>query len=72
MTPAHVSMRVATAKAVSAGLRDAAGYCRSDQDALRARLVQSAQTIDELVVLLEQATFVAKLNHDTITARAEA
>lgn len=65
MTPAHVCMRVATAKAVAENMREVAREC-TNQPALNARWLQGAQTIDELVALLEQATFVAKLNHDTI------
>lgn len=71
MTPTkRVGLRVGHAKAVSAGLREAAGYCIESQAALRERLTLAAQTIDELVMLLEQTEFVAKLNHDVIVARA--
>lgn len=65
MTPAHVAMRIASAKAVAANVRAVAVEC-CNQPALAARWLQAAQTIDELVVLLDQATYVAKLNHDTI------
>jgi len=71
MTPAHVAMRLAAANAVADNLRATAKE-NCEKPALAARFIQAAQTIDELRALLEQATFVAKLNHDTIVSRAEA
>jgi hypothetical protein len=41
----------------------------ADLPLVAARFTQAAQTIDELVALLESATWVAKLNHDTIRNR---
>ena len=71
MTPTkRIGLRISHAKAVAEGLREAAGYCIDRQEALRARLTQAAQTIDEMVALLEQTEFVARMNHDTIVARA--
>lgn len=72
MSPIYVERRIVYCEAVAAGLRAAAGYCRSDQQALRERLLGGAQAIDELSELLRSQTLVAKLNHDTIVARAEA
>lgn len=70
MTPTkRIGLRISHAKAVATGLREAAGYCVTHQAALRERLTQAAQTIDEMVQLLEQTEFVAKLNHDVIVAR---
>lgn len=71
MSPAYIECRIADALAKALVLRDAAGCCRSDQDSLRARLLDGAQAIDELVGLLRQAVLVARLNHETICARAE-
>lgn len=71
MTPTkRIGLRISHAKAVATGLREAAGYCVSSQNVLRARLEQAAQTIDEMVELLEQTEFVARMNHDVIVARA--
>lgn len=70
MHPPIVQRRIDNAAAVAAGLRDAAGACTTEQSALRARLLTGAHALDEMIALLESATFVAKLNHDTIAARA--
>lgn len=71
MTPTkRIGLRISHAKAVALGLREAAGYCVTHQAPLRARLEQAAQTIDEMVELLEQTEFVARMNHDVIVARA--
>ena len=72
MLPTIVKRRVDHAQATAAGLCDAAGACTSQQEALRARLLSGAHAIDELVALLESATWVAKLNHDTILNRETA
>ena len=72
MSPVYVERRIAYCEAVALGLRDAAGYCRTDQAALRERLLSGAQAIDELAQLLRSQTMVAKWNHDVIVARAEA
>lgn len=69
MLPSIVQRRIAYAEAVAKGLRDTAGYCTSDQAALRERFLGGAQAIDELVALLQASQFVAKLNHDTIISR---
>jgi hypothetical protein len=60
--PVIVKRRVDNAKAVSDNLRAVAG----EFPATAPRLNQAAQTIDELIALLESATWVAKLNHDTV------
>jgi len=67
--PPIIQRRVDNAEAVAAGLRDAAGVCASGQEPLRNRLLAGAHSIDELIALLESATWVAKLNHDTILNR---
>lgn len=72
MSPAHVEHRIVEALAKALVLRDAAGCCRADQDALRTRLLDGAYAIDELANLLRAQTMVAKWNHDVILARAEA
>lgn len=69
MLPTIVQRRVDHAQAIATNARSRAGECRSDQPALRETFLQHAQCIDELVALLESATWVAKLNHDTIVAR---
>jgi hypothetical protein len=72
MSPTHVERRIVEALAKALVLRDAAGCCRSDQDALRTRLLDGAHAIDELADLLRAQTMVAQLNHDVICERAEA
>jgi hypothetical protein len=69
--PPIVERRISFAEAVAEGHRQAASLCSPGQEALRARFVQGAQTIDELVALLRSMTLVAKLNHDTIKNRQE-
>lgn len=69
MLPAIVSRRIRHAEATAAGLRDAAGACTSEQKPLRERLLGGAHALDEMVALLQSATWVAKLNHDTIVNR---
>lgn len=66
MTPSPIDQRLINARAVADNLRDAARMCLNDQAAVRARLVQAAQTIDEVVTMVEASTFVARLNHETI------
>ena len=66
MHPSPPDARIASARAVAANLRDAAAMCLNDQDVIRARFLQAAQTIDEVVMMVEAQTFVARLNHDTI------
>lgn len=58
--------RLIDAAAVATNLREAAGLCDSHQCAVKARLLQAAQTIDELVSMVEASQFVAQLNHSTI------
>lgn len=69
MLPVIVSRRIASAKAVAEISRTVASECAATPG-ISERLIQNAQTIDELVALLESATWVAKLNHDTILGRA--
>lgn len=66
MYPSSVDIRLRHARAVAANLREAAGLCDSYQFAVKARLLQAAQTIDEVVTMVEAQTFVARLNHETI------
>lgn len=68
MLPTIVQRRVDHAQAVEANLRAVA----TEFPGAAARLVQAAQTISELIALLESATWVAKLNHDTIKNREPA
>lgn len=69
MSPAIVTVRIRAAKAVAENLRTAAQEC-ADKPVVAARFVQAAQTIDEMIALLESATFVAKLNHHVIMESA--
>lgn len=69
MNPSHVIRRVDLARAMALNLRAVADEC-SPHPALAARWLQAAQTIDELCAMVEQATFVAQLNHATIIAGA--
>jgi hypothetical protein len=66
VNPTSTDIRLINARAVARNLRDAAQLCMCDQSAVRARLIQAAQTIDEIALMAEASTFVAKLNHDTI------
>jgi hypothetical protein len=66
VNPTSTDIRLINARAVARNLRDAAQLCMCDQAAVRARLIQAAQTIDEIALMAEASTFVAKLNHDTI------
>lgn len=66
MLPPIVERQIELAEAVAEGHREAASLCSKGQEALRARLIQGAQTIDTLVSLLRVASFTAKLNHDVI------
>jgi hypothetical protein len=66
VNPTSTDIRLINARAVARNLRDAAQLCMCDQAAVRARLLQAAQTLDEVITLAEASTFVAKLNHDTI------
>jgi capsule polysaccharide export protein KpsC/LpsZ len=66
MSPTQTDERLINARAVARNLRDAAQLCMCDQAAVRARLIQAAQTIDEVATMAEASTFVAKLNHETI------
>lgn len=68
MLPPVIIRRVENARAVAANLRSVARENESNP-ALAARYTQAAQTIDELVSLVEIATFTAQLNHDTIKNR---
>lgn len=69
MLPPTVERQVQFAESVAEGFREAASLCSHGQEALQARFVQGAQTIDVLIALLKSATWVAKLNHDTIKNR---
>ena len=64
--------QLAFAESVAKGHREAASLCLTGQEALRARFVQGADTIDQLVAQVRWFSMAAKLNHDTIRARAEA
>lgn len=59
MLPAIVEARLLCAESTAEKLREASQ-----------QLLQSAQTIDELVRLVRLANWTAKLNHDTITDMA--
>jgi hypothetical protein len=69
VTPIDIEAEILFAESVALGDRDAASLCSKEQEALRARLIQNAVTIDRLVGLLKMSNFVAKLNHDTIKNR---
>lgn len=71
MLPAIVKRRVDHFRSVAANLR-ATAIENPDKPALAQRFLQAAHALDEASSLLECATFVAKLNHETIVARAEA
>ena len=69
MLPSIVQKRVDLAKAEAHNLRETA--IENPQAPVMAnRLLSAAHTIEEISALLEQTTFVAQLNHDTIVARA--
>lgn len=68
--PPIVERQIEFAESVAEGHREAASLCSQGQEALQARFLQGAQTIDVLVALLKSATWVAKLNHDTIKNRS--
>jgi hypothetical protein len=70
--PVCVEDEIAIAELVAKGARDTASLCAPGQEALQARLIQDAQTIDKLVALLRLATFTAQINHDTILNRRSA
>lgn len=72
MIPVCVEEEILMAESVAMGARDAASLCTNGQEALQARFLQQAQTIDRLVELLKLATFTAQLNHDTIKNRRQA
>lgn len=72
MQPVDIEEEILFAESVAMGARDAASLCTNGQEALQARFVQNAQTIDRLVELLKLATFTAQLNHDTIKNRRSA
>lgn len=65
MLPPIVQRRVEYAQAVASNLRAVAAE-NPDLPTVAGRFTQAAQTIDELIALLESAAWVAKLNHDTI------
>lgn len=71
MLPSIINRRIEYARAVADTLREVAREC-TNQPGASARFTQAAQTIDELIALLEAQTAVAKWNHDTILGRAEA
>jgi hypothetical protein len=68
--PPIVERQIEFAESVAEGHREAASLCSHGQEALQARFLQGAQTIDVLVALLKSATWVAKMNHDTIKNRS--
>jgi hypothetical protein len=67
--PVCVEEEIVLAESVAIGARDAASLCAPGQEALQARLLQHAQTIDRLIGMLRLATFTAQVNHDTIKNR---
>jgi hypothetical protein len=70
--PVDIEAEITLAESVAMGDRDAASLCSKGQEALQARFVQSAQTIDRLIELLRLSNFTAQLNHDTIRNRRQA
>jgi hypothetical protein len=66
MRPSPIDERMTDAEAVASSLREAAMLCDPQQHALKARLLQAAQTIDALISMTQASHFVAKLNHQTI------
>lgn len=72
MTPVNIEDEIALAELVAKGARDTASLCTNGQEALQARYLTHAQTIDRLVELLKLSHFTAQLNHDTIKNRRQA
>lgn len=72
MLPTIVEDQIAEAEKVAEGHREAASLCSHGQEALQARFIKGAHTIAVLISLLRSATWVAKLNHDTIKNRETA
>lgn len=72
MKPVDIDEEIRLAESVAMGDRDAASLCSKGQEALQARFIQSAQTIDRLIELLKLSNFTAQLNHDTIKNRRQA
>jgi hypothetical protein len=70
--PPIAQRQVDDARAVSANARLVAYECGAGQEAVQARLLQLVQTIDRLIALVESATFVAAMNHETIVNIAQA
>ena len=69
VSPVDIEDEIKLAELVAKGARDTASLCTNGQEALQARFLQDAQTIDRLVELLKLATFTAQMNHDTIRDR---
>lgn len=69
MLPSIIQDRVDLARAEASLLRETA-IEHPDRPVVANRFLRAAQTIDEVCALVEQMTFVAKLNHDTIKSRA--
>lgn len=66
---AIVQRQIDFAESVAAGHREAASLCSKEQEALRARLIQGADTFDVLIARIKWLAMAAKLNHDTIANR---
>lgn len=68
MLPAIVKRRVDHFRSTASNLR-AAAVNNPAMPEVAKELLRGAHALDEASMLLESATFVAKLNHDTIVAR---
>lgn len=68
MQPAIVKRRIDHFRATATRLRSVAIDNPAMPDVAK-ELLRGAHALDEASMLLESATFVAKLNHDTIVAR---
>jgi hypothetical protein len=66
---ANLQREIEFAEAVAAGHRETASLLSKDQEALRTRLVQAADTIDILVARVKTFEMAARINHDTIVNR---
>lgn len=69
MLPPDIQREIEFAEAVATGHRVTASQCSKEQDALRARLIQGADTFDVLIARIKWLAMAAKLNHDTIANR---
>lgn len=66
---ATLQREIEFAEAVAAGHREAASHLSKDQEALRTRLVQAADTLDIMVARVKHYEMAARINHDTIVNR---